>query len=118
MEVKKDKIPKNYSFRHGCFWCKMPLKSFKEKVTRSCDACARKTLNSFDKIAKGKIKEGFKEVKETVFGSSAHDQAVGEAKIKAALNKKREKIKKKLRGKGLSEFDIEESLKKFDESVK
>lgn len=114
LKEKLKQIPKKYSIRKGCFFCRGELKTLKEKILRSCDNCAKGTLKSFDKIAQGKVKEGFKDVKKMVFGENKQAQETGEALIKTALVKKRKKIEKKLRRKRLSKDEIKEGLKQFD----
>jgi len=116
MMDKKKEIPKGYSFRHGCFWCKQPLLTMKEKILRSCNVCAKDTLGSFNKMADGKIKEGLTEIKDKVFGTSKESNE--EKIMKFALKKKRSKIEKKLRKKGLTEEQIKEGLDIFDKGLK
>lgn len=116
-DQKSKEIPKNHSIRKGCFFCYKPLLTFKEKVLRSCTECAKNTLNGFDKMSQGKVKEGFKDVKNVVFGHNKESKQIAEAQMKKALKTKRKKIIKDLKKKGLEENQIEKELKKFDEAL-
>ncbi|GAH18344.1 unnamed protein product [marine sediment metagenome] len=89
----------------------------KEKILRSCDNCAKETLQGFNKMSDGKVKEGFSDVKNTVFGKDELAKQSGQALMKTALNNKRGKIEKKLRKKGLTEEQITEGLSMFDQEV-
>lgn len=117
IKEKIKKIPRSWSPRKGCFFCRGPLNTPKEKILRSCNGCAKETLEGFNKMSDGKIKEGFSDVKKIVFGQSKQAKQIGEHQMKAALNKRRKKIEKKLRKKGMTEEQITEGLAMFDKSL-
>lgn len=111
-------IPKNYSSRHGCFWCKAPLPTMKEKILRACNNCGKDTIQAFDKMATGNIKEGFTDVKKIIFGQSEQLKQTGQNLIKTAVTKRRKQIEKRLHKKGLTPEQIKQGLHIFDESLK
>jgi len=112
--IKKSKdIPKWWHIRKGCFWCKDPLLSFKEKVLRSCDNCAKKSLDGFDDIAHGKIKEGKDKVINTLFDNDLEQTQKAHVRIDNALNKKRKTIVKMAKNKGISEEDAIAAIKQL-----
>lgn len=117
-EHKTEKPPKWWSIRKGCFFCRRPLATPKEKILRSCNICAKGTLDGFNKMSDGKIKEGFGDVQNIIYGQSQQARQTGETQMKAALDRRRNKIEKKLRKKGLTEGQIQEGLSMFDESLK
>lgn len=101
--------------RH-CRLCKKDISNAtrKERIIGYCKACAEKARDEgFGEMAKGNLKKGLGAVFEM---TGLKKNSVMEEKIKAALTKKRRKIEKKLRKQGLSETEITEGLKKFDES--
>ena len=99
------------SIRKGCLRCGVKLLTFKEKVSRTCSSCARTALEGFDKMAAGKVKEGFKQVVE---GKTPGEVEAVKSTIKGVLSNKRKKLIKALRKKGLTEEEILEGLEKFD----
>ena len=99
------------SIRKGCLRCGVKLITFKEKVTRTCSSCARKALEGFDKMAAGKVKEGFKQVVE---GKTPGEVEAIKSTVKEVLGSKRKKLIKALKKKGLTEEEITEGLDKFD----
>lgn len=112
--MNKEKDIKKHNIRKGCFYCSGPLNSFKEKVLRSCNDCASKALEGFDKMAHGKVKEGFNQVLETANLKLKKDT---KDIMKKTMKDKEKKIKKKLRKKGLTEEQINSGLDKFKEAV-
>jgi hypothetical protein len=116
--IQLEEIPKKYSSRNGCFWCKAELKSMKEKVLRTCKNCATETRQGFDKMSKGQVREGFQDIQKIIYGENNKAKQTGEYLIKNALTKRRKKIEKKLRRKGLDEKQITEGLKQFDKIIK
>jgi len=68
-------------------------------------------LEGFDKMALGKIKEGFKQVVE---GKTDYEVDAIKTTIKGVLGKKRKRLIKALRKKGLTEEEIVEGLDRFD----
>jgi len=116
-EKLKKKIPKTWSIRKGCFFCGKKLETTKEKILRSCNNCAKGTLKGFDKMSTGKVKEGFSDVQSVILGKDEQGKKVMKAQMNQALKKKRKNIEKKLRKKGLSEEEIQEGLKMFDEGL-
>lgn len=101
------------SIRKGCFWCGNELLSFKEKVTRACDTCAKDTLKGANKIKEGKVKEGIDQMK-AVATARFGGKEILDAKIKAATTRKQKKIIKKAKKKGISEEEALEAIKIFD----
>lgn len=109
----KSKIPKFWSIRKGCFWCRDPLLSVKEKVLRSCNGCARKSLEGFDNISHGKIKEGKDKVINTLWNNNIEQAEKASKRIDEALNKKQRTIVKMARKKGISEQDAIAAIKQL-----
>jgi len=102
-----------FSLRKGCVNCGRELLTFKEKVSRHCSDCSAAALDSFDKMAQGKVKEGFTELIKTKGLSKDEADKIQET-TKKALGKKRKKLEKALRKKGLSESEIKEGLERFE----
>jgi len=112
MNKIKDKIPKNWGVRKGCFWCRGPLLTMKEKVLRTCNVCAQKSLDGFDDIAHGKLKQGKDKVMDAVWHNPT-DRAVMDKKVDIVMNKKQKRIVKEAKKKGISEEEALEAIKQL-----
>lgn len=102
-----------------CRSCGGELQSRKEKITGTCDICARSAHEGFEMMGKGKFKEGFKRVMNVRFAKDSDDerQRVVEEQMKVAMRKREKKIRKKLekqvkKGK-ITQEEMEEGLKEF-----
>ncbi len=104
----KDKIPKSWAIRKGCFWCRGPLITVKEKILRTCDSCARSTLDASTSFSKGNIKEGKEKMVDVMFGKTTLDKEDIHDKANKTINKRHRTIVKMARKKGISE---DEALK-------
>lgn len=101
------------SIRKGCNWCAMPLRTFKEKVLRTCDTCAQKALNSIDTVSKGNIKEGFNQFKQIYTDQETKDKTQIDKKIKTTLNRKQQRIIKLAKKQGIDEETTIQALKQI-----
>lgn len=106
----KDKKP---SIRKGCKWCTGPLITFKEKVLRTCDDCARKALDAGTSFSKGKINEGKDAMVNIMFGRTGLDKEDIKRKTEAVLNKKQKTIVQMAKKKGISEADAIAAIKQL-----
>ena len=102
------------TIRKGCSSCGAKLITFKEKVSRNCEACAQKALEGFSKMSQGKIKEGFTQVL-AVKGLSKKQGLAVKGTVKTVMSKRKKKLYKALKKKGLSQEEIEEGLRRFGE---
>jgi len=111
--MKKDKIKKKQSIRKGCIWCRGPLLTFKEKVLRSCDNCARKTLEAGTEFSKGNIKQGKDKVFDVMYGNTGLDKEEVDKKVDQTLSKQQRTIVKLAKKKGISEEDAIQAIKQL-----
>lgn len=109
-------IKAKWPIRKGCFYCGNKLVSSKEKFTRSCNDCATGARDGFQKMWDGKMKEGLNDVLSVAnLGTKKEStKEVAPKVIKQSLEKKRGKIVKQLKKKGLTNQEIEENLSKFE----
>ncbi len=114
-QEKKKKLP---DVRKGCKFCKQPLRTFKERALRICDECAKETLTSFNKISEGKIKEGYNEIKDKVFGTDINKKKLMDAKVGKTISNKDKKIIRMAKKRGISEEQTKASLDIFKEARK
>ena len=97
-----------------CRTCSKPLQSRKEKLTGTCNECALKANKAFEKMGRGKFKEGLNEILDMRFPKAKGEERNKiKKKLAKAYEKKYGKIKKKLSKKGLSDEEIEQGTKKF-----
>jgi len=111
--MEKDNVKKKTSIRKGCIWCRSPLITFKEKVLRSCDNCARKTLAAGTDFSQGKTKEGKDKVFEVMYGNSSLDKDEVDKKVEQTLSKRQRTIVKLAKKKGISEEDALQAMKQL-----
>lgn len=104
---------KNWSIRKGCYHCRQPLNTFKEKITRTCSVCAGRALEGFQEMSEGHFKSGFKKV---IGDKTPAQEALIKSSLKRGLSK-RKSLEKRLRRKGLSEEEIKTGLEEFDKNV-
>lgn len=83
------------SLRKGCVHCGKPLKTPKEKFTRTCNLCAEKAKKGFEEMGKGHFKRGMKSVLDVALSGSDKREIV-EEKINKAVQFKEKAIKKRL----------------------
>ena len=100
-----------WSIRKGCFRCGRPLTNFKERVTRTCETCAKKALDGFQQMSEGKVKDGFKTV---TTGYSDQEKEEINNTIDNVLAGKRRRVEKVMRKKGYTDEQIKEGLDAFD----
>lgn len=103
-----------WSIRKGCIQCGSPLTTSKEKITRTCNYCANKALEGFQDMSEGKFKEGFNKVLSTNKGIDSIKEGIIRDRMNRSLTKRRKKLEKHLRKKGLSEDEIISGLEAFD----
>lgn len=110
-----------WSIRKGCMHCRMPLTSWKEKVLRTCKNCASGAREAFEKMGSGKFKEGKEDLIDVMAGKEAIDKDKASQAIditaRAALSKRQNKIRSRLKKKGLTEEEIEQGLKEIGKGV-
>lgn len=106
------------SIRKGCIHCGGELQGFKQKVLRTCAACAASAREGFAQMGEGKFKEGFSKVSATMYGDNIEKKELLKTTMKAGLSKREQKIRKKLKKRGLSDEEIEQGLKKYNEGFK
>lgn len=107
------KIKAKWPIRKGCFHCGNVLNTSKEKFTRSCNDCATGARDGFQKMWDGNMKEGLDDVLSVANLKSKKEPT--EKIIQQSLEKKRGKIVKQLKKKGLTDQEIEENLSKFEQ---
>lgn len=111
------------SIRKGCVHCGTPLKSFGERVLRTCKVCASSSREGFALMGEGKFKEGINKVLDVKAGLNTNPEErkkaefVIESTMKNAITNKETKIRQKLKKKGLSEEEIEEALKTYKKEL-
>lgn len=103
--------------RWKCNLCGGELKTLKEKMLKTCNTCALEGAKGFDMMAKGQFKKGISQVLTTT-GIKKEKQDVMQEHLEKALSKKKEKIIKKLKKKGLTDEEIQEGLAEFDNGLK
>jgi len=104
-----------------CTSCGAELKTKKEKLTRTCDVCARAAHQGFQEMSQGKFKQGFQRVMDVKFARDPKRQDAVKDKMQAAMRKKRKKIRRNLEKKvkkgELSREQMEEGLRQFDDNL-
>lgn len=107
------------SIRKGCRYCGAPLNTFKEKVFRVCKVCAAENREAFALMGQGKFQEGKEKLldKMAVEKVQKASQAI-DVTMKNALSKKEQKIRKKLKARGLTEEEIEGGLAELNKGLK
>jgi hypothetical protein len=113
----KEKAKMLWPIRKGCMSCLAPLKTPKEKFTRTCTSCASKAAEGFELMGKGKFKQGLKQVLDTRFAKDDTKKQATEEKMGVALSKRKNKIVKKLKKQGLNDEEIEKGLEEYEKHM-